>query len=648
MDTLRDILVNLKNKNNTGITIVKGYNDKLFISYQQLYTQSSFYLNRLRILGVQPGQEFIIIYDDLEKFIYLYWACILGGIVPVPVSLKSGNIDKIINILSYCNNPYLFSGNDRVTKVLREKVNVERILTNDSFNVLEQYDEGIYATEYQSDEKDLVFIQFSSGSTNAPKGIKLTNHNILCDMRSMLKQRNITSGDKFLSWMPLTHDMGLIFFHLAPMFLGVDQILIPTSTFILHPLLWMQTISDEKATVTGGTNFCVEYFLRRLKSTENFDWNLKYLNHIILGAEMISVDLCDSFSSRMEGYGLKEESLAPGYGLAEATLCVSLTQENSLYQGIVLDRNHLSIGDEIKFTDKQNNAHTYVMCVGNVIDDVSLRVVDSDKNVLENGFVGLISLKGSTVTSGYYNNPEVTNETIDKDNWLNTGDIGFIYNNQLYITGRYKDIIFYNGKSYFSNDFEELIIKKGLAKRNEIIVVGIRTDDSQINDQLICFLRHKGKNLEKFYKKSMDIRKLMFAYAGVNVSEVIPVLQIPKTTSGKVKRFDLKKRYINQDWKDIILKLKQLSDQYKEESKIEQSTQINDIEIIVAECFINVLGIDVDLDENLTNYNMNSLSITKVFNQLDEKFPKLISVADLYEYSTVNLLADHIRAKGCK
>lgn len=648
MDTLKDILLNLKDKNNTGITIIKGYNDRMFISYQELYIQSNCYLNRMKVLGVQTGQEFIIIFDDHEEFFYLFWACILGDIIPIPVSIKGSSIDKVINILEYCEDPYIYCGNEKAGQAICEKVSKERILTYYNFNSLEQCFKEDYVTTTNKNEKNIVFIQFSSGSTSSPKGIMLGNHNIICNIRSMMKIRNITSKDKFLSWMPLTHDMGLIFFHLSPMFLGVNQILIPTSTFILHPLLWMQTISNEKATVTGGTNFCLEYFLRRLKSTEHLDWDLSSLNHLILGAEMISVDLCSDFINTMKDYSLKKECLAPGYGLAEATLCVSLTKHGSLYKSLLLDRSLLSIGNKVKFTNKESNLHTSIMCVGNIIDDSVVRIIDLEGKVLGDDFVGIICVKGSNVASGYYNNPVLTNETIDKDRWLNTGDIGFIHDNQLYITGRYKDIIFYNGKSYFSNDLEELIIEKGLARRNEVVVIGIRTEDSDINDHLVCYVRNKGKNLEKFYEKSMKIKQIISIYAGINIKEIIPVQKIPKTTSGKMQRFELKERYLNQEWNHVLEELQIIDNKFKEESDTRQSMRSEDIENIVADCFTNVIGIDVATDENLTEYSLSSLSITKIYNQLNEKFPQMISVADIYEYSTISLLANHIRTQLCK
>ncbi len=643
MNTLRDLITCLENQNAIGITIVKGYDDRVFISYQQLYFRASFYLKRLSMMGICPGQEFIIIDDDLERFLYMFWACILGGIIPVPVSLESGNADKLINILTYCVDPYIFCSKRWAGAAQSERINPKRVLPDDFFDDVEEDHNELLSPEYFGDENDLVFIQFSSGSTNKPKGVKLTSNNILCNIRAILKKRGITNTDRFLSWMPLTHDMGLIFFHLAPMLLGVAQTLIPTEVFIRQPLLWMETASENKATVTSGTNFCIDYFLKRLKPTEDLGWNLEGLNHLMLGAEMISVDLCNNFLNTMARYGLKQESLAPGYGLAEASLCVSVTGNTGVYEWVVLDRNHLSIGEPVKFTDQRNPSHTQVMCVGSIIHHVSVRIVDTEKKALGDTCNGLIFIKGQSITSGYYNNPVLTSNVIDRNRWLDTGDIGFVYNNKLYITGRYKDIIFYNGKNYFSNDLEALVVKHALAKWNEVVVSGFRTEDSEVNDHLVCFVRSKSKNLNKFHIKAQEIKRVLSAYAGVIVEQVVPVPQIPKTTSGKVQRFALMKRYLDQEWEDIIVKLAQLSRQNREEIDPNQNADA-DIETVIANCIADILGTDVALDESLTDYNLNSLLITQLYEQVNKKYPQLISVADLYEYTSISLLAEHIRA----
>ncbi|MDF2672548.1 MAG: amino acid adenylation domain protein [Clostridiales bacterium] len=647
MRTLRDILINLKDKVDDGITIVKGYNDKSFISYKELYTQSSLRLNQLIRLGVHPKQELIIIFEDLESFIYLFWACILGGIIPLPVSSELNNTEKITNILSYCANPFVFCNKKSVVEELQKSLPIDIVLSYEELDKLEHYNDEMQTFEYSGDENDIAFIQFSSGSTSTPKGVKLTNSNILGNIRSILKQRNVTGEDKFLSWLPLTHNMGIIFYHITPMFLGSSHMLMPTSTFILHPLLWMQIASEYKITVTGSSNFGINYLLSRLSSTEEVDWNLVHLKHIMLGAEKISIDLCNNFISKLRKSNLKRSVISPGYGLAEATLCVTLTRDNSLYNALILDRNYLSIGDEVRLTDESNSSNTKITSVGQALENISIGVVDQEKNILQEGFIGIILVKGSSVTSGYYNNSKLTDEVIDKDGWLNTGDIGFIYNNELYITGRYKDVISYNGKSYFSNDLEEFIVKRELAEWNEVIVVGLRSNDSQVNDYLVCFLKYGNKDLGEFCERAIEIRKMISAYIGVTIDDFVPVDEIPKTASGKVKRYDLKNRYINKEWSNIISKIKLLCE--KEEQKLEsqQYKEENAIERLIANCFEDILGINVDLDENLADYSLNSLSIVKIYEQINQIFPQLISVADLYEYSTVNLLSDYIRERQC-
>src|ERR1035437_4609480 len=442
--TLVELLIERANTSTKGIIFVEGSSNEEILSYKDLFAKSLVVLSNLQKKGLLPGHEVVIQLDNNKNFILVFWACILGGFIPVPLNVAKNHelALKTLNVWNFLIMPYLVSSVQNIDRLantyglaefinnIRDKIFIE----NDLFEGNE------FGNIFYPKDDDLAYIQFSSGSTGNPKGVKLTHKNLITNSTSILKGMKLPlQGDLSFSWMPLTHDMGLIGYHITPMVAGYDHYIMPTELFIRRPSLWLQKISEHRITNTASPNFGYKYLINRLDEESNKNIDLSSLRLILNGAEPISYDLCKEFVERLATYGLKRNVILPVYRLAEASLAVTFCQPEKEIQTLKIKRDFLNIGDNIQIAKSGEEGITLID-VGKPIDKCYVKIA-YNQHVVSEDMIGNIYIKGENVTSGYYNNEKATKEIIDIEEWLSTGDIGFIHEGALFVTGREKDII---------------------------------------------------------------------------------------------------------------------------------------------------------------------------------------------------------------
>jgi len=298
-------------------------------------------LHHLQRIGAQPGDTLILHVASNEQFIDAYWACLYGGIVPVPVvaGISDEHKQKLLRIAKQLGNPLLYTD-----RKLRERLatfaatqgepEAWTALKPRTFLVDQLDDISREGTPAKVTTDQTAFIQFSSGSTSEPKGVVLTHGNILANAEGAKQAALFSEQDTSLSWMPLTHDMGLIGFHLMMIYAGVRQYLMPTDLFVRRALLWLKFAAEKQVTITCSPNFGYRHFLRAYESKGLEGADLSAIRLMFNGAEPISVDLVEEFLGRMAPYGLRRTAMFPVYGLAEATLAVSVMPPG---EGIVVE-----------------------------------------------------------------------------------------------------------------------------------------------------------------------------------------------------------------------------------------------------------------------------------------------------------------------
>ncbi|MGB5627481.1 MAG: AMP-binding protein, partial [Woeseiaceae bacterium] len=463
-DTLTDLLRNARDKDRE-IRFIDGENDESVLRFSELWDQANALLGSLQARGMRPGDELIIFSKSNESFVVAFWAAVLGGIVPVPVAVGISDEHrlKLFRIVSQLERATLFTEMGLLERLLefskqRELDDITRLLETRTV-LMSDVEPSAHGEVFAATPDDIAFIQYSSGSTSDPKGVVLTHRNLCINIRAIVEGTGWNEHDQSLSWMPLTHDMGLIGYHLSVLGVGMNHAVMDTNVFVRRPLLWMSKASELRATQLCSPNFGYKHFLKLFQRKGLSDLDLSCVKLVLNGAEPISWELCEEFLAALAPHGLKRTAMYPVYGLAEATVGVSLPTPGTEYSRIVVDRHSLRVGDSYRAADPGDSDAVSFVKVGAAIRDVEIRITDDHDNVLGDGVIGNIQLLGGSVTERIYGDPEATAELFTPDHWLRTGDCGVFVDGQLVITGRQKDIIIVNGQNYYPHDIEEIIAR---------------------------------------------------------------------------------------------------------------------------------------------------------------------------------------------
>lgn len=644
---LTDILVKQKHQHGKGVTFIEGSKQEVFLSYKALFDAASNALAYLQERKMKAGDELVFQTDDNQVFIVVFWACILGGIIPVPVSTGKNeeHKTKFFNIWKVLNNPRL-------------------IASAGQFEVLEQFAGGanlaaecsairqtlLYANDLmsytgfpkiqQSKRNDIAFVQFSSGSTGSPKGVILTHGNLLANLEAIGAGAGYSEHDSTISWMPLTHDMGLIGFHLNPLFYGMNQYIIPTPVFIRRPAIWLDKTSEHKTTILCSPNFGYKYVMERCDFSEQKEWDLSGVRIVYNGAEPISLQLCQGFNSRMGMFGLKANAMCPVYGLAEASLAVSMSEITEEVKWKKINRLSAGYLSPVKEAEGEDEGIHFVN-VGQPVKYCSVQIGGTQNEPLPDGVVGQIMIKGINVTSGYYNNITATNDLLTDSGWLKTGDLGFFLDKHLYITGRSKDILFINGQNYYPYDVERVAEEAEGITLNKIAVAG-HTHSATGKEEMIAFVYHRGI-LQDFLPVIRSLKKVVGAKMGIEIDKVIPVKDIPKTTSGKLQRFRLLERYLAGDFQKTEEELNQLLFPGNGNIDTDMVQPENSIEAGILSVWKKVLKTGkIGVTHHFFEAGGNSLKIAEMSMLVQKEFGVAIPDVLLYEKLTVRELAKQL------
>ena len=636
-----------------SITYIEASDNETQYSFLELRERALRTLAAFQRHGLKQGDELIFFLRSNQHFVEAFWACMLGGIVPVPIAvgISDEHHAKAFHIFAKLQRANLYT-EESFFPLLEKYANAngcqaEFATLNEHSLIAEQLslDDSQHGTIAEVAAGDTAFIQFSSGSTRDPKGVVLTHANLLANIYDIGTRARHQEHEIALSWMPLTHDMGLIGFHLSMLVFGVSQNWIPTDLFSRRPLLWLDKVSEKRANLLGSPNFGYRHYLKSFDSKGSPGMDLSCVRLIYNGAEPISVPLCEEFLDKLAPSGLPRNSMYACYGLAEASLAVSLLEPGSEFSYVEVERAQLRIGEAVPLVQEATANSISFVLNGLPVEHCQVKVGDEDGNDLGDHVVGEIQLKGPNVTAGYYADAALNDELFTPDGFLKTGDLGFLHEQQVVITGRLKDVIFVNGLNFYPHDLETIALELGLQSQHlelgKLVVSATRPAGAE-HDDILVFVLFRGA-LEDFVATARSVAHTINEHAGVEVKHVIPVRRIPKTTSGKIQRRLLEADYLAGEYADCLEQLHALlhpavaSPATGALSAMAQ--RVLDICHVVTDS--NELGVE----DNLFDIGFSSLDLAQIHEQIDQLYPGVLDVTEIFDHPTVAELAELLETK---
>lgn len=530
-------------------------------SYENLLEEAERILAGLRNLGLKPQDKVIFQLELNQDIIPAFWGCILGGFIPVimgvaPTYTTSNNaVDKLCNVWQLLDSPLILT-----TESLQKSVqSLTQWLPTENFKV--SAIEGLRKNErdrsyHPSKPHDPAFFNLTSGSTGMPKCISLTHWNLISRARgtNILSQHN--QKDVILNWLPFDHIGSISDWHIRCVDLGC-KLIYATKEYILgRPLNWLDLIDKYRITHSWAPNFAYALIYDALKQEAKHKWDLSCVKSLLTAGEAVSSSAVKDFIESLAIYGFKKTAIRPAFGMAEMGSGITYyqpTEENPLLFHTV---DKYSLNGFIKRVNPEHPNCSTFTDLGAVIPGVTIRIVDRENSVLSEDTIGYLQVKGDAVFSGYYKNPEVNKEVFVEDGWFNTGDLGFISNGHLVVTGRAKETIIINGANYYNHEIEAVVEELEEVDVSYTAACAVR-DAKGNTDKLAIFFSASDVDEKHLIELIKQIRQIVVAKVGANPDYLIPVEKevIPKTAIGKIQRSQLSKLFENGEFNSTIKKL---------------------------------------------------------------------------------------------
>jgi fatty-acyl-CoA synthase len=530
-----------------GVTFVgaQGPGKDLTVSYHELRLLTQKRAAQYSALGLAKGDRVALVVPEGEHFIPAFLGALWIGLIPVPLypPLSLGKLDAFMDALVTILNvakPRALVTTERVGKVLWSAVgripSLEKVILTEE---LQKEPEGALPPPADLADGDVAFLQFTSGSTALPKGVVVTHGSLAENCKAIVVDglHGDPLRDKAISWLPLYHDMGLIGMVLAPLCHGIASVFIPTMSFIKNATIWMETIHKHKGTLSFAPNFAYALVTKRARPDQIARWDLSGMRVFGCGAEPINPETMRNFVKAFAPSGLKPTALLPCYGMAEATLAISFV---GLDDELRTDR----IDAERYHSDKKaapGEGLEVVNC-GRTFPGHELSIQDEDGRILPDRHVGEICFRGPSLAAGYWENPEATRAAGmgAPGSWLRTGDLGYLVDGELYISGRIKDILIINGRNYYPQRIEWLVDEIAGVRKGSAVVF---TRPGSASEEMVVAAETREQDRAALRAQIVSRVGEEFQLAVSDVS-LVPPGALPKTSSGKLQRRKTRDQYL--------------------------------------------------------------------------------------------------------
>lgn len=531
----------------THIRLYEEQGDDQLISYADLKQTAQQAAAGLQNRGLMPGDTVALMLPTSKDYFYSFFAILYAGGIPVPIypparpAQLEDHMHRQAGILANAQCRFLITINRAkgLAGMLRGQVeSLSAVLTLE--NLLKS--KGAYTRPVISADQT-AFIQYTSGSTGNPKGVVLSHANLLANIRVDGHTINAGRGDVFISWLPLYHDMGLIGAWLGSCYFAAQLVIMSPLSFLSRPALWLQAIHRFGGTLSAAPNFAYELCLNRIEDSELEGLDLSRWRIAMNGAEAVSPQTIERFTKRFSAYGFRAETMFPVYGLAESSVGLAFPPMNRKPRVDRIRRDEFALsGQAILATEDESDALSFVCC-GSALSGHEMRIVDSNSSELPERFQGRLQFRGPSSTSGYYRNPEATEKLFDGE-WLETGDLAYLADGELFITGRSKDVIIRAGRNIYPHELE-LAVGEVEGIRKGRVAVFASEDRERQTERLVVLAESHQTDEQQRNNLVQQISELSGELCGITADDIVlaPPGTVLKTSSGKVRRAACRELY---------------------------------------------------------------------------------------------------------
>jgi fatty-acyl-CoA synthase len=531
--------------------------------YAELRARAIELAQRLAGLGFARGSRVALVAETSPEFLQLFFACQYAGLIPVPLPLsvnfggREAYEERLAGMLRTAQARAALASDEYVGTLRNAAAGlaIDLIGTPDDVAALPPPD--VAPRPFDADEP--CYIQFSSGSTSTPRGVLVTQRAVAANVAAIAEHGlSLTARDRGVSWLPLYHDMGLIGCCLTPVMTQVSIDYIPTTGFARRPLTWLKVMSEQRGTISFAPTFGYELCVRRAATGNGIeDYDLSAWRLAGVGGEMIRVRALQEFADCFAGAGFRREAFVPGYGLAEATLAVTFStvgdgvEVDRVRCGPPLERDRQAIPAASNGEDEGQPARAFAVC-GRPMPGYRVEIRDERNQRLPDRAIGRVCIRGPSLMRGYFRDLQATRSMVTADGWLDTGDMGYLIDGQLVITGRSKDLIIFNGRNIWPQDLEWAIEHLDGVRSGDVAAFAVTEDDGR--ERVVVVVECRASDDARRRELRQAIKAAVQKAASVECEVVLaPPGSLTFTTSGKLSRAAAKASYLSGAIEDVTL-----------------------------------------------------------------------------------------------